>query len=63
MEAPVEGPAAGVPSMGPHLERLVEKYYTQMGWDVETGIPKQETIERLDLEDVVNRLELGAMIK
>ena len=63
MEGPTEGPAAGAPSMGPHLKRLLEKYYDQMGWDPETGIPRKETIERLDLEDVVNRLELGSAIK
>ncbi|MEE9274174.1 MAG: aldehyde ferredoxin oxidoreductase C-terminal domain-containing protein [bacterium] len=63
MEAPTEGPAAGVASMGPKLGELLEKYYEQMGWDPETGIPRRETIERLDLGDVVNRLELGAIIK
>lgn len=63
MEAPTAGPAAGVPSMGPHLKSLLEKYYDQMGWDVETGIPKRETIDRLDLGDVANKLELGALIK
>ncbi|MEK6711617.1 MAG: aldehyde ferredoxin oxidoreductase C-terminal domain-containing protein [Nitrospinota bacterium] len=63
MEAPTTGPAAGVPSMGPHLKSLLEKYYGQMGWDVETGIPTRETIDRLGLGDVVNKLELGALIK
>jgi len=59
LEAPPGGPAAGV-SMGPHLGAMVDEYYRLLGWEVDTGRPTAETIQRLGLGDVVEHLALGA---
>ncbi len=59
LEAPTEGPGAGVQSMGPALDGLLDDYYEAMGWDVATGRPTQATIDRLDLNDVVESLGLA----
>ena len=55
LEAPKNGPAAGR-ALGPHLESMLDEYYALCGWDVETGIPLPETIERLGLSIVSNEL-------
>jgi len=48
LEAPSAGPAAGK-SIAPYLEAMVDEYYRLMGWEVETGRPTRETLERLGL--------------
>jgi aldehyde:ferredoxin oxidoreductase len=35
------------------LGKVLDSFYTSMGWDVETGLPTPETLERLGLPDVV----------
>ncbi len=35
------------------LDTALDSFYTAMGWDLETGLPKPETLERLGLTDVV----------
>jgi aldehyde:ferredoxin oxidoreductase len=43
------------PNKGEHmkdLEGMLDEYYEALGWDRETGIPKQETLKKLDLEDI-----------
>jgi aldehyde:ferredoxin oxidoreductase len=32
------------------LEPMLDEYYTLRGWDVDTGIPKPETLQALGLE-------------
>jgi len=39
------------------LDSMKEAWYTVHGWDVETGIPKRETLESLGLEDIADDLE------
>lgn len=48
LEAPQGGIAKGK-SIAPHLERMVDEYYSLMGWD-EAGRPTPETLTRLGLE-------------
>lgn len=61
LEAPTEGAAAGK-SIAPYLRGMVDRYYELMGWEVESGHPRQDTIRRLGLEDfgALLRLETGA---
>ena len=61
LEAPRSGPGAGK-ALGPHLPAMIDEFYDLMGWDVETGRPLPATIERLELEDVVEQLGLGQAI-
>ncbi len=42
------------------MEKGLDMLYTMMGWDVETGIPTRETLEKFDLKDCADKLaELG----
>jgi aldehyde:ferredoxin oxidoreductase len=46
------------PNKGQHmknLEGMLDEYYEALGWDGE-GIPKRETLKRLDLEDIADSL-------
>ncbi len=47
LEAPKEGKAAGK-SIKPHLDRMIQEYYEQMGWDT-TGRPTTSTLESIGL--------------
>jgi len=42
------GPAAGR-VLKPHLERMMDEYYTLCGWDLESGAPRAETLARLHM--------------
>jgi aldehyde:ferredoxin oxidoreductase len=39
-----------IPPIGKNLDVMLDDYYTQRGWDVQTAIPKEETLRRLDLD-------------
>lgn len=38
------------------FERMKDEYYTLRGWDLKTGVPTKETLEKYGLEDVVEKL-------
>jgi len=40
----------------PHLSWMVSKYYDYMGWDPETGIPSEDTLKRLSMEEMIEDL-------
>jgi aldehyde:ferredoxin oxidoreductase len=61
LEAPPAGPGEGN-AFGPHLATMIDEYYQLMGWEVETGRPSQETIDRLDLNDMVAQLSMESVI-
>ena len=46
LEAPNTGPSKGL-SIAPYLPAMVDEYYRQMGWNVDTGLVKPETLRRL----------------
>lgn len=46
---PVDGPNKDK-AIGPHWEKMVDKYYQLMGWDRKTGMPLPETLRELGLE-------------
>ena len=52
---PVDGPAEGKNIME-KWDWIAENYYTLMGWDPETGKPLPETLEKLDLKEIVKDL-------
>ncbi len=49
---PVDGPAAGADIM-PHWDRMVRRYRELIGWTPDTGLPLPETLEALDLAELV----------
>lgn len=53
-------PAPAGPSQGktvaPYLPAMVDEYYRQMGWNVDTGLPLPETLQRLDMEEFIEAL-------
>ena len=50
-----EGPLAGVTI---DVESLARDYRQAMGWDEETGVPSQQTLEKLGLAELVKRFGL-----
>jgi aldehyde:ferredoxin oxidoreductase len=56
LEAPNAGPSKGL-SIAPYLPAMVDAYYRQMGWDVETGLPTPDTLKRLGLEEFLTAVE------
>jgi aldehyde:ferredoxin oxidoreductase len=52
---PVDGPAEGK-DITAKWEWMVENYYKIMGWDAKTGKPLPETLEKLDLKELVKDL-------
>jgi len=63
MNEPVpEGPNQGMVTDREMLDRLLDQYYELHGWDPETGIPKQKTLEALSLLELcgdVAQLRVG----
>ena len=53
---PTDGPAEGKNIME-KWDRMIENYYTLMGWDPKTGQPLPETLEQLGLDELVKDLE------
>jgi aldehyde:ferredoxin oxidoreductase len=39
------------------FEEMKDEYYEIRGWDVQTGLPKKETLEKLELSDVADGLQ------
>ena len=50
LEPPPAGPSKGL-SIAPYFPAMVDEYYRQMGWNVETGLPTPETLGRLGMEE------------
>jgi aldehyde:ferredoxin oxidoreductase len=49
---PIDGPACGKGILE-KWEKMLEIYYTAMGWDSETGKPLPQTLERLGLQNLI----------
>ena len=52
---PVDGPVAGREVL-PNLNDMLDDYYSQMGWDKDTGKPLPETLTQLGLESVIRHI-------
>jgi aldehyde:ferredoxin oxidoreductase len=48
---PIDGPAVGK-AIGIHWDAIRDNYYEQMGWDVATGRPLPQTLEKLGLGSI-----------
>jgi aldehyde:ferredoxin oxidoreductase len=48
---PVDGPSKGI-GIIPHWDKMLNNYYTQMGWNPENGVPTKETLEKLSIGDI-----------
>ncbi len=48
-----EGPTTGITIP---VEQLQKSFYDEIGWDAESGVPEQETLTRLGLDDVATEL-------
>ena len=44
------------------MELAKDYFYEEMGWDVATGIPTRETLEKFDLKDVADDLEARGIL-
>ncbi len=53
---PVDGSTAGL-SIIPHWEKMLSNYYSQLGWDPESGVPLPETLKRLGLSHLLKDLK------
>ncbi len=40
----------------PHLEKMVKEFYGRMGWDAETGIPSEDTLKSLGLDELIDEV-------
>jgi aldehyde:ferredoxin oxidoreductase len=49
---PMDGPVKGR-GIAPHFAFMVQTYYEMMGWDPKTGRPLPQTLQSLDLEDLI----------
>jgi aldehyde:ferredoxin oxidoreductase len=52
LEEPI--PERHIPPIGKNLDIMLDDYYDQRGWDRETAIPKEETLRRLGLDEVID---------
>jgi aldehyde:ferredoxin oxidoreductase len=53
MHEPVpSGPNEGMITSPEMLDELLDQYYTAHGWDLETGIPREETLRYLGIDEV-----------
>jgi len=58
MDHPLEqGPSRGSVLVSSRFEEMKDKYYALRGWDIATGIPSRETLEKTGLGDVSQDLE------
>ncbi|MFH1489663.1 MAG: aldehyde ferredoxin oxidoreductase C-terminal domain-containing protein, partial [Pseudomonadota bacterium] len=44
-------------------EKLLDDYYDERGWDIETGIPTEQTLKAYDLEEVAEDLKKKKFIR
>jgi aldehyde:ferredoxin oxidoreductase len=49
----LDGPWTGIGIM-PYWEEMLKNYYTLMGWDVATSKPLPKTLQRLELDHIIN---------
>jgi aldehyde:ferredoxin oxidoreductase len=52
LEAPPAGPSKGL-SIAPYLPAMVDEYYRQLGWNVDTGLPTPDTLRRLGMDEFI----------
>jgi len=45
-----------IPPIGSQLDTMLDDYYRERGWDLETGLPKTEKLRELDLDFAIDDL-------
>ena len=55
LEEPI--PHDNIPAIGKNMDIMLDDYYRLRGWDIETGIPKEEKLRELDLDFVIDNLK------
>ena len=55
LETPKDGGAEGK-DIEPHLEEMVRKYHQAMEWEWDTGKPRKEKLEALNLSDIAQEI-------
>jgi aldehyde:ferredoxin oxidoreductase len=53
----------GTPLSREDCNKLLNDYYDERGWDIETGIPTEETLVESDLQEVFRDLHKRGFIK
>jgi aldehyde:ferredoxin oxidoreductase len=53
----------GTPLSRKDCEKLLDDYYDERGWDIETGIPTEKTLKDFGLEDVAKDLKKKGFIE
>ncbi|UCH08615.1 MAG: hypothetical protein JSV55_06490 [Deltaproteobacteria bacterium] len=53
----------GTPLSREDCNKLLDDYYHERGWDIETGIPTEETLVESDLQDVFSDLQKSGFIE
>ena len=57
------GPFKGITIDEDNWQTMLEEYYETRGWDKNTGIPTEDTLQTLDLQDVADELKRMGKIK
>jgi aldehyde:ferredoxin oxidoreductase len=57
-----KGPAKGEVYSKETFNKMLDRYYEIRGWDLETGLIKRETLEDLELQDVMRVLEREGLV-
>jgi len=57
-----KGPAKGELFSRKMFKKLLDRYYDLRGWDLKTGLIKKETLQQLDLQDVLEVLEKEGLV-
>jgi aldehyde:ferredoxin oxidoreductase len=55
LEPPPAGPSKGL-SIEPYLPAMVDEYYSQMEWNVDTGLPTTDTLWRLNMTEFMEEM-------
>ncbi len=53
-----DGPSGGAVVDRGKFEAILDEYYDDRGYEKKTGLPKRETLERLDLTDIADDLAI-----
>jgi aldehyde:ferredoxin oxidoreductase len=63
MNEPVnKGPAKGLVNSKEELDKLLHEYYVLHEWDTETGKPTYETLVKLEMRDIADKLRVLGII-
>jgi len=56
------GPDEGMTTSQEELDRMLDAYYTNRGWEVATGRPTRASLGALGLDDVTHELDVRGLL-